>query len=313
MPARTTERLTAPKQPPERLRQAALAGRRPWIGLAIGVSLTLHALVLALLIAPLHRRVKQPAKQATVELVMVEQKGAGKDQAPPAPPPQPPAPPAPPRPPPPPTPPTPPRPPTPPTPPPPPAPAPPQPQTPPAPPPPPPSPDNEPSPAAPPPSPPPPAPPPPQPPPPPAPPPPAPPAPPTPPAPPAPPPAPPPRPQAMPSPQMNLGGTDSPSNAIVEEHPDVIPVGPDARYHNRDPVYPVEAVRRGEEGTVVLLVHITPLGEAGSIDVLQTSGYPELDEAARSAVLHWHFNPAKQDDVPIATDFSLQVKFSLDH
>jgi protein TonB len=117
----------------------------------------------------------------------------------------------------------------------------------------------------------------------------------------------------MPAPQLNLGGTDSPSNAVVLDSPDVVPVGPDARYHNRDPVYPVESARRGEEGTVVLLVHITPLGTPGSIDILQTSGYLDLDESARSAVLHWHFNPAKQDGVATATDFSLQVRFRLDH
>jgi protein TonB len=131
--------------------------------------------------------------------------------------------------------------------------------------------------------------------------------------PPSPPPTPPPRPQATPAPELNLGGTDSPSNAIVLDNPDVVPVGPDARYHNRDPVYPPDAARRGEEGTVMLLVHITPLGTAGSVDIVQTSGYPELDASARDAVLRWHFNPAKQDDVPVATDFSLQVRFRVDH
>jgi protein TonB len=286
------ERLTAPKQLPERRRQAALTGRRRWIGIAVGLSLALHALVLALLIAPLHRGVKQPAQSATVELVMVEQKGSGKDQAPPAPPPAPPAPPTPP------SPPQPPVPPAPPTPP-----APPEPAKPP-PPPPPPTPEAEPAPSPPPP-PAPPAPPPPEPqPPPPPPPPPAPP--------PSPPPAPPPRPQATPAPELNLGGTDSPSNAVVLDSPDVVAVGPDASYHNRDPVYPPEAARRGEEGTVVLLVHITPLGTAGSIDIVQTSGFPDLDESARSAVLHWHFNPAKQGGLPVATDFSLQVRFKVE-
>jgi protein TonB len=281
-----TEHLTAPKQPPERRRQAALADRRTWIGLAIGLSLALHAVVLALLIAPLHRRPQEPPPSATVELVMVENKGSGRDQAPPVPPPQPPAPPAPP------TPPTPPPPPTP------------------APPPPPPVPAAEPVPAPPPAPPSPPAPP--------QPPPPAPPAdqPPGKPAPPSPPPAPPPpppRPQATPAPQLNLGGTDSPSNAIVLDSPDVVPVGPDSRYHNRDPVYPPDAARHGEEGTVVLLVHITPFGEAGSVDILQTSGYQALDDSARDAVLHWHFNPAKQGGVAVATDFSLQVRFRVDH
>jgi protein TonB len=116
----------------------------------------------------------------------------------------------------------------------------------------------------------------------------------------------------MPAPELNLGGTDSPSNAVVLDSPEVVPVGPDAHYRNRDPVYPPDAARRGEEGTVVLLVHITPLGTAASIDILRTSGFQELDESARSAVLHWHFTPAKQDGMPVATDFSLQVRFRVE-
>jgi len=99
----------------------------------------------------------------------------------------------------------------------------------------------------------------------------------------------------------------------VLDSPDVVPVGPDARYHNRDPVYPPDAARRGEEGTVYLLVHITPLGTAGSVDIVQTSGYPELDDSARDAVLRWHFNPATQGGIAVATDFSLQVRFRVDH
>ncbi len=116
----------------------------------------------------------------------------------------------------------------------------------------------------------------------------------------------------MPAPQLNLGGTDSPSNAIVLDSPDVIPVGPDARFRNRDPVYPADAARRGEAGSVVLLVRITPAGTAGSVDVLQSSGFPDLDESARSAVLGWHFNPARQDGVPVPTEFTFQVRFKLD-
>jgi protein TonB len=289
-------RLTAPKQLPPRRRGAALPSRRTWIGLTIGLSIALHLLVIAGVLVPLHlgRKPAQPAP-ATVELVMVEQKGTGKDQAPPAPkpappaPPQPPAPPAPPPPPepPPPTPPTPPQPPTPPAPPVPPAPPQPEPPqpSPPAPPP-----DAEPA-AAPAPPPPPPS---------------------SPPPPPSPPPAPPPQPPAMPSPELNLGGTDSPSNATVVESESVIAAGPDARYHNIDPVYPKEAARRGEQGTVGLLVHIAPDGLARSIDIIASSGFKALDDSARDAVLTWHFRPGLRDGRPVDSEMMFQVRFRAD-
>ena len=53
--------------------------------------------------------------------------------------------------------------------------------------------------------------------------------------------------------EVNLGGTDSETNAIA--HGDrIIPAGLDAKYRNRQPVYPPEALRHAEQGAVLLLV-----------------------------------------------------------
>jgi len=312
------DRLTAPKQLPERRRRSGLPTQRPWIGLTLGLSVALHAAILVLLIIPLHRGTKAPPPSATVELVMIEQKGSGRDQAPATPPPQPPEPPHPPQPPGPPQPPAPPTPLEPPTPPTPPAPpSQPAPPTPPAPapqPPPPPPPPPAPEPSATPP------PPPPTPTPPPTPPPPEPPAPERSPPPPtqptAPPPAPPPPPpvpkQAVEAPELNLGGTDSPTNATVEASQHVVSAGPDARYHNIEPIYPPEAARRGEQGVVALLIHITAQGIPFAIDITQSSGYADLDNSARNAVYGWRFRPGQRDGRPVNSDFTLQVRFSLD-
>ena len=47
--------------------------------------------------------------------------------------------------------------------------------------------------------------------------------------------------------EINLGGNDSETNAIVTG-PNVIPASVDAKYHNQEPDYPPEAARRAEAG-----------------------------------------------------------------
>lgn len=131
----------------------------------------------------------------------------------------------------------------------------------------------------------------------------------------APPPAPPPAasppaPDADLSPHINLGGTDSLSNVLVTGER-VIPAGPDPKVHNREPVYPDEAVRRGEQGQVVLLIHVTADGLAGQVDIERSSGFRLLDRAARDAVATWRFVPAVENGQPVPSSMSMRVVFQL--
>jgi protein TonB len=117
--------------------------------------------------------------------------------------------------------------------------------------------------------------------------------------------------RAVQAPDINLGGTDSETNAIVSgDH--VIPASVDAKFRNKEPVYPLEAVRRSEQGTVMLLIHVSPDGLAAGVDLLQGSGYAVLDRTARDAVTAWHFLPAVKDGQPIPFDMKLRVVFHLD-
>jgi periplasmic protein TonB len=117
--------------------------------------------------------------------------------------------------------------------------------------------------------------------------------------------------QAVQAPDINLGGNESETNAIVSgDH--VIPASVDTKFHNKEPVYPLEAVRRAEQGTVVLLIHVSPAGLAAGVDLLQGSGYVVLDRAARDAVAAWHFLPAVKDGQPVPFDMKLRVVFHLD-
>ena len=49
-----------------------------------------------------------------------------------------------------------------------------------------------------------------------------------------------------------------------------------------------------EQGTVVLLIHISPAGSPQGVDVQQSSGFKRLDDAARDAVQRWRFLPGGQ-------------------
>ncbi len=117
----------------------------------------------------------------------------------------------------------------------------------------------------------------------------------------------PPRPEA---PEVNLGGGDSLTNALASGRA-VLPARADARWHNREPVYPVAAARRGEQGAVILAIRVTPEGTVSAVDIAQTSGFILLDRAAREAVETWHFLPAVRDGKPIASSMLLRVLFQL--
>lgn len=117
--------------------------------------------------------------------------------------------------------------------------------------------------------------------------------------------------RAVEAPEINLGGNDSETNAIVSGE-QVIPAGVDARYRNKELVYPLEAVRRAEQGAVLLLIHVSPEGLTAGVDVVQGSGYVLLDRAARDAVTAWRFLPAVKNGQPIPFDMKLRVVFHLD-
>jgi periplasmic protein TonB len=115
-------------------------------------------------------------------------------------------------------------------------------------------------------------------------------------------------PAAQAAPIVMLHGTDSPSEATAfGDH--ILPARPDAVFHNRPPEYPAEAAQNGEEGAVVLVVHISPSGRAAGVDVLSSSGYVLLDRAAMEAVSRWRFLPAVKDGEPVSSDMSMQFVF----
>ena len=116
----------------------------------------------------------------------------------------------------------------------------------------------------------------------------------------------------QPAPEINLGGTDSESNAIVLLGPDVIPATPDKKARNRPPLYPEDAARRGQQGTVLLVIHVGPSGLPSAVGVERSSGYPMLDKSAIDAVTKWTFVPAVKDGLPVAFDFHMNFTFAFE-
>jgi len=81
---------------------------------------------------------------------------------------------------------------------------------------------------------------------------------------------------------------------------------------NRPPVYPPQAVQRGFQGTVVLLIQVTEDGLVGQLDLAESSGHSVLDAAAMYAVRTWRFAPARAGGRAVAATVRLPIRFSLE-
>jgi protein TonB len=118
-------------------------------------------------------------------------------------------------------------------------------------------------------------------------------------------------PKAQEAPVFDLAGTESESNAEVLGDR-VVPASPDNRFRNRPPVYPYEAAIHGEHGTVLLLIHVSEAGIATSVDVVESSGVASLDQAASVAVRKWRFRPALQEGRAVPFDMPFRFVFEAD-
>lgn len=115
--------------------------------------------------------------------------------------------------------------------------------------------------------------------------------------------------------------TIGPIDATEVDGPSLVPVSADPvnASHNRrarpvvgsavPPAFPIEAVKRGESGKVILEVVVDARGQATGIRVATSSGSPALDEAAREAVGRWRFEPALEDNEPVADTIEIPIDF----
>ncbi len=79
----------------------------------------------------------------------------------------------------------------------------------------------------------------------------------------------------------------------------------------RPPVYPIDARRRREQGTVKLRVLVGPDGRVEDLQIAVSSGSDQLDKAALTAVRRWRWAPQKQNGQPVAVRGMVPVTFAL--
>jgi protein TonB len=80
---------------------------------------------------------------------------------------------------------------------------------------------------------------------------------------------------------------------------------------NTPPRYPRSARRRGQQGTVVLSVHVDASGRVTNLRLFESSGHRALDNAALDAVKKWSFEPGRRGDMAVAMWVNVPVRFEL--
>jgi TonB family protein len=75
--------------------------------------------------------------------------------------------------------------------------------------------------------------------------------------------------------------------------------------------YPRWAVREGWEGRFVIASEVLKSGEVGRWQVIESTGYPLLDETATGAVRRWRFHPATQQGSAIVSCIEVPIHFEL--
>lgn len=75
------------------------------------------------------------------------------------------------------------------------------------------------------------------------------------------------------------------------------------------PRYPAQALRRGEQGTVMVSAEIGINGVPFSVEVAKSSGSRALDRAAVDAVKRWRFRPAMAEGRPVPGQVQVPINF----
>jgi protein TonB len=81
--------------------------------------------------------------------------------------------------------------------------------------------------------------------------------------------------------------------------------------NNPAAIYPAISQRLGEQGKVVIRVLITKEGSARQGEVLQSSGFDRLDQAALRAVMSWRYAPGQRAGAPQDMWFNVPINFTL--
>lgn len=88
--------------------------------------------------------------------------------------------------------------------------------------------------------------------------------------------------------------TPAPAPAVRTAAAEIVPPHIDQNRSDMMPSYPPTSKRLGEQGRVILLVHVMRSGKAAEVKLAHSSGFERLDQAAIAHVQRaWRFVPAR--------------------
>ncbi|MCS6986791.1 MAG: energy transducer TonB [Sphingomonadaceae bacterium] len=74
--------------------------------------------------------------------------------------------------------------------------------------------------------------------------------------------------------------------------------------------YPAASLRACEQGAVTVRVTIATDGRVRQCDVVQSTGFPRLDEkTCEVALRRWRYNPAKEGNTPVEATITQRVRW----
>ncbi len=79
--------------------------------------------------------------------------------------------------------------------------------------------------------------------------------------------------------------------------------------HSCTESYPPDALAAGHQGQIDLAFTVTADGTIQDLRIQNSSGYPELDQAALTCARNWRYKPATQDGTPLAAPWRASVRF----
>lgn len=108
---------------------------------------------------------------------------------------------------------------------------------------------------------------------------------------------------------MQTSGLQSP-DATLKEAAITEPLNA-AYLKNPPPVYPRNALRQRQQGTVMIEVRVSANGKPLTVAVDRSSGHGSLDDAALKAVRKWKFIPARRGSDVVEANVVVPVEFRI--
>lgn len=86
---------------------------------------------------------------------------------------------------------------------------------------------------------------------------------------------------------------------------------PDPAFPHTINFYPRVAMINRQEGTVVVRLLVLATGDVGSVDLVRSSGYSQIDAAALIGAGNWRYLPAVRNGRPVRAEVEVAIRFRL--